>query len=79
MSAYRDSLPPEQRPAYDRAVKAAGQILSRARAERDSLPPREAAERAYVVGGMSVDEIEALIRQHRAEARAERDAKGEAA
>lgn len=79
MSAYRDSLRPEQRPLYDQAIKAAAQILSRARAERDALPAREAAERAYVPGGPSVEELTELILKHRAEARAERDAQGKAA
>lgn len=51
-------------------IRAAGRILAAARRERDALPPREAAEAAYTPGGMSVDDIEALIIRHRAEARA---------
>lgn len=51
------------------AVAAFGRTLRQARTIRDSLPPREAARLAYTPGGPSVDEIEALIRQHRAEAR----------
>ncbi|MFC6081077.1 hypothetical protein [Sphaerisporangium aureirubrum] len=70
MSAYRDALPPEQRPLYDEAMTRAGLILSAARARRDSLPADEAAREAYVPGGPSVEEITALIEKHRAEARA---------
>ncbi|WP_017972486.1 hypothetical protein [Actinopolyspora halophila] len=45
-------------------IDRAGKILARARARRDSLPPREAAEEAHYPGGPSVDEIEAqIIRQ----------------
>lgn len=72
MSAYRDSLPTDEvRVRYDQAVSAAARILGRARAKRDALSPEEAAGRAYVPGGPSVEEIAELIRQHRAEARAE--------
>lgn len=70
MSAYRDSLPEEMRPRYDEAITAAARILGRARAKRDALTPEEAADRAFVPGGPSREEIAALIRQHRAEARA---------
>ncbi|WP_326646575.1 hypothetical protein OG884_18280 [Streptosporangium sp. NBC_01755] len=67
MSAYRDILRPEQRPLYDQAIGGAASILGRARGVRDSLTPEEAAERAYVPGGPSREEIAALIRQLRAE------------
>lgn len=43
----------------------AAQLFVDARARRDSLPPREAAEEAFVPGGPSVDEIEAQIRRLR--------------
>jgi hypothetical protein len=52
------------------AVAAFGRTLRQARTIRDSLPPREAALLAYTPGGPSVDDLEALIRRHRAEARA---------
>lgn len=71
MSAYRDSLAPETRAVYDQHIAAAARILGRARAERDALPAREAAEAAYVPGGPSVDELEALILRQRAEALAQ--------
>ncbi|RCG27238.1 hypothetical protein DQ384_26330 [Sphaerisporangium album] len=70
MSAYRDSLRPEQRPLYDQAIASAGRILAAARQRRDSLPPEEAAREAYVPGGPSIEELTALIERHRAEARA---------
>lgn len=47
---------------YAEAITAAGQMLARARAERDALPPRQAAELAHYTGGPSVDEIERQIR-----------------
>lgn len=71
MSAYRDSLTPEARAVYDERIAAAARILGRARARRDALPARQAAEAAYVPGGPSVDELEALILRHRAEAAAQ--------
>lgn len=75
MSAYRDSLPNDEvRARYDQAITAAARILGRGRARRDSLTPEEAAEEAFVPGGPSVEEIAALIRQHRAEARAAQEA-----
>jgi hypothetical protein len=70
MSAYRDSLPLEQRPRYDQAIADAGRIWADARARRDSLPAEDAAREAYVPGGPSVEELTALIERHRAEARA---------
>lgn len=73
-AAYRNSLTPEQRILYDQACAAAGAVLSEARALRDSLPARQAAELAYVPGGLSIEELTALIEQHRAEARAAMDA-----
>lgn len=53
----------------DQALSEAAQVLANARARRDSLSPIAAAREAYVPGGMSVDEIAALIRSQRAEAR----------
>jgi hypothetical protein len=70
MSAYRDSLRPEQLTDFDAAISAAAQILARARHRRDSLPPEEAAELAYVPGGPSREEIAEMIRQQRARAKA---------
>lgn len=55
----------------DAALDAAAQVLADGRAARDALTPRKAAEAAFVPGGMSVDQIEQLIRQQRDEARAE--------
>ncbi|HVK20442.1 MAG TPA: hypothetical protein VM677_03695 [Actinokineospora sp.] len=49
----------------EQAITAAGRILALARAERDSLPPRLAAEAAHYAGGPSVDEIERQIREMR--------------
>jgi hypothetical protein len=48
-------------PTRDDAIAAAGQILTDARALRDSLTPREAAEAAYRPGGPSIDELENRI------------------
>lgn len=45
----------------EQCIKAAGAALARARARRDSLPPREAAEEAWTPGGPTVDELEARI------------------
>lgn len=56
----------------DDRIRAAGRILADARRIRDSLPPHEAAQRARRPGGPSVEEIEATIRRHRAEALAAR-------
>ena len=47
------------------AVRNAGRVLAEARAIRDSLSPREAAEQAYEPGGRSVDELEDVIREMR--------------
>lgn len=54
---------------YMQAIADAAQVLADARAHRDSLTPEQAADEAYVPGGMPVEEIAALIRCHRAEAR----------
>lgn len=79
MSGYRDSLFPEQVPAYDQAMTAAAIVLGRGRSRRDSLSPEEAAREAWTPGGMSVEELTALIKRHRAEARAALEAKEAAA
>ncbi|MBG0825764.1 hypothetical protein HS048_34330 [Planomonospora sp. ID91781] len=70
MSAYRDSLTPEQQVVYDRCCAEAAFVIARARARRDSLPVMEAAREAYIPGGPSVEEIAEIIRSHREEARA---------
>ncbi|MER5420396.1 hypothetical protein [Streptosporangium roseum] len=70
MSGYRDSLSPEQQIIFDQACTEAAFIVARARHRRDSLPVEEAAREAYIPGGPSVEEIAAIIRQHREEARA---------
>ncbi|WP_263251617.1 hypothetical protein [Saccharopolyspora rosea] len=49
----------------EEAIKAAGEVLARARAERDALPPRQAAERAHYRGGPPIEEIERQIREMR--------------
>lgn len=55
----------------EECLAAAGLVLAQARARRDRLTPRAAAERAWHRGHrMSVDEIEALIIAQRAEAAA---------
>lgn len=54
---------------YAQAIADAAQVLADARAHRDSLTPEAAAAEAYVPGGPTVDEIAALIRRQRAEAR----------
>ena len=50
------------------AIDEAAQILVDARAKRDALTPRQAAEAAHVPGRPSVDDLERLIRAQRAEA-----------
>jgi hypothetical protein len=57
------------------AMRRAGRILAAARAERDAMTPEDAARAAYSPGGPPVEEIAALIRQHRAEARAQNAAR----
>lgn len=54
----------------DEAIQAAGQILAMARAKRDSMSPREAAEAAWYPGHplKTIDAIEALIVSQRAAA-----------
>lgn len=46
----------------------AARALQAARARRDALPARQAAEEAYLPGGPSVADLEAQIRAHRAQA-----------
>lgn len=70
MSAYRDSLSPDQQIRYDEACHAFAVIVGRARHRRDSLPVEEAAAAAYIPGGPSVEEIADLIRSQRDRARA---------
>ena len=43
------------------AVADAGRILAEARARRDAMTVREAAEAAYTPGGPSVDDLARLI------------------
>lgn len=54
---------------YTQAIADAAQVLADARAHRDSLTPEQAAAEAYVPGGRSVEDIAALIRHQRTEAR----------
>lgn len=49
------------------AIAAAGRVWAAACARQAALSPREAAKEAYVPGGPSVAEIEALIREQRGE------------
>lgn len=58
----------------EEALDAAAQILCDARHRRDSLTPEAAAREAYVPGGKTVEELAAIIRRHRDEARAQRPA-----
>lgn len=55
---------------WPEAAAAAGAALRAGRIARDSMSPRDAARAALRPGGPSVDELEALIVRHRAEARA---------
>lgn len=54
----------------EEAARAAGRVLAQARAERDALTPREAAEAAWYPGHRlgTVEAIEELIIRQRAEA-----------
>lgn len=63
-------MTPEQEAVKAEAIQAAGQILAMARAKRDALSPREAAEAAWFSGHplKTVDAIEALIVSQRAAA-----------
>ncbi|MFE2407014.1 hypothetical protein ACFXDE_01585 [Kitasatospora sp. NPDC059408] len=63
-------MTPEQDEVRRQAIRAAGLVLAQARAERDALTPREAAEAAFYPGHRlgSIDAIEALIIRQRAEA-----------
>lgn len=54
---------------WPEARAAAAAALRAGRIARDSMSPREAAQAAHRPSGPSVDELEALIRHHRAEAR----------
>lgn len=74
MSAYRDSLTPDQQPVYDEARSSLLRTWGRASVRRDSLSPEDAALEAYTPGGPSVEDIAELIRRHRAEARAKQAA-----
>lgn len=55
----------------DQAIANARRVLDRARARRDALPIREAAEQAAVGSFRSADEIELILRRLHREARAE--------
>lgn len=66
MSAYRDSLPPEQRERYDQAIKEAGKVLAASDLAMAQMTPREQAEAAWTpTSRYSVDELEELIRAER--------------
>lgn len=56
------------RPTKDECLESAGQALVRGLTRAMSREPREAAERAYMKGGPSVEEIEAKIHRIRAKA-----------
>ncbi len=58
----------------DDAIQAAGQIFAMARAKRDSLSSRDAAEAAWYPGHplKTVDAIEALVVEQRERAEARR-------
>ncbi|MFE5895925.1 hypothetical protein ACFQ67_00595 [Streptomyces sp. NPDC056488] len=56
----------------EQAAENARRVLDRARARRDALPIREAAEQAAVGSFQSADEIELTLRRLRRAARAER-------
>jgi hypothetical protein len=54
----------------EQAIREAGLVLAEARANRDALSPRAAAEKAWYQGHpLTVDQIEALIIGQRADAR----------
>jgi hypothetical protein len=55
----------------EQAAANARRVLDQARARRDALPIREAAERAAVGSFRSVDEIEMTLRRLRRAVRAE--------
>ncbi|NRQ34704.1 hypothetical protein HII36_23135 [Nonomuraea sp. NN258] len=46
------------------ALTAAGHILAEARARRDALSPEDAARAARMLGGASVEDLTATIREH---------------
>jgi hypothetical protein len=52
-------------PSRESCIAEAGRLLAIARAERDALTPRAAAEAAHGPGGPAIDELEDLIRAHR--------------
>lgn len=51
---------------YDQAIATAGTALAEAFRQVFEGSPRQAAERAYTPGGPSIDELEAKIRDFRA-------------
>ncbi|MFD9600233.1 hypothetical protein [Streptomyces sp. NPDC059970] len=55
----------------EQAIANARRVLDRARARRDALPIREAAEQAAVGSFRSADEIELILRRLHRDARAE--------
>jgi hypothetical protein len=63
-------MTPEQQAIKTAAIRGGAIILAEARAARDALSPRQAAEAAYRPGHRlgSIDAIEALIIQQRREA-----------
>lgn len=64
----------------EEAIRGAGLILAEARAKRDALSPRAAAEEAWYLGHpLTVDEIEALIIRQRTDALAKRATQASAA
>ncbi|MFC5184410.1 hypothetical protein [Actinomadura harenae] len=61
-------------PTYEQAVAAAAQILADARARLARQTPEQAAEAAYVPGGLSREELAARVRELRAATAARRQA-----
>lgn len=49
-------------PTYAEAISNASRVLATAYSDLAQLPPRQSAERAYVPGGPSVDELEQRIK-----------------
>jgi hypothetical protein len=70
MSEYRDSLPPEQREIYDKAIQGFVECWVQGILLRDSLPAEEAAKISNGVrsGRFTLDEMTEQIKARRREA-----------
>lgn len=55
----------------EQAITEAAQLLADACAESDTMPAEEVARAAHTPGGHTIDELVALVRAQRAEARGE--------